>query len=152
MNEEASLERPVNQLSHPESLSTNREALRGRICQAARWGGGPGPRGPHGCLSPGAEPQDCPLQGHGDPSAADWLTQVLPAETVQLAVDHISPPQTLTPAWEQSPRKTDPQPGSQTSLRVANTSGQNHDRLTMGRWPEVVQSSDPGPEVRRVWT
>lgn len=115
-------------------------------------GGRPGHRGPHGCLSPRAEPQDCPLQGHGDPSAANWLTQVLPAETVQLAVGRISPPQTLTAAWEQSPRKTDPQRGSQTSLRVADTSGQNHDRLTVGHWPGVVQSSDPGPEVRRVWT
>lgn len=105
-------------------------------------GGGLGARGPHGCLSPRAEPQDCPLQGHGDPSAANWLTQVLPAETVQLAVGRISPPQTLTAAWGSNPRKTDPQRGSQTSLRAADT-GQNHDRLTVGHWPGVVQSSDP---------
>lgn len=38
MNEEALLDRPVNQLSHPESLSTNGKALRERVSQAE--GGG----------------------------------------------------------------------------------------------------------------
>ncbi|CAM9708436.1 unnamed protein product [Rangifer tarandus platyrhynchus] len=60
-----------------------------------RW---PGPALPQ--RHPRAEPQDGPHQRPGEPSAADGLTQVLPAEPVQPATGSSSRPQTLTAAGE----------------------------------------------------